>query len=227
MKKKLLLWSLLFALSFPTASGQIKEGKSFLSKWGVGVGYNFLHRSEPPFNARTYEVSVKYRHTEKHSFYLTMPFYFENNKKEQQEWKEYNDLWLHRIWGAGIGYDYTAFEWKGLSAFGGVGFDYLHSLWQKKIHIYSEDEWGNRYEDYYIWGYINNGYGLSPQIGLTYRFKHVGCELKYKFTVYRIREEDDTRRSDGSYIDHGDDRYKFKHFFRCSNGLSLSLFYYF
>lgn len=69
-----------------------------------------------------------------------------------------------------------------------------------------------------------NAYGLSPQVGIAYRFQHVGCELKYKYSLYRVEERVRWIRSDGSVNDtYGGKQY----YFESLHGLSIGLFYYF
>ncbi len=230
MKKTILLLLFLLFLPLPLIFGQTTDENSFWSKWGIGGGYNFLHRSELPFNERTFEVSVRYLYTDKHSFYLAVPFYFENNKDKQDEFKlgMFEDPWLHRIWGIGIGYNYTIFEWNGISGFGGVGFDFRRDNHQS-IHYYSlDDDFGKSYETYSISSMSFTGYGLSPQAGLRYRLNHLGCELKYEFSVFRIRMTPQLQHEDGQYAyDKDQTANSREHYFRCLQDLSLSLFYYF
>lgn len=69
-----------------------------------------------------------------------------------------------------------------------------------------------------------NAYGLSPQVGIAYRFQHVGCELKYKYSLYRTKSDVRWIRSDGSVNDtYGGKQY----YFESLHGLSIGLFYYF
>lgn len=229
-----LLLSLLPLFAFP------QEGKEnhFLNKWAVGAGYNFLHRSSDyPFDKSTFEISIKYRHTPKHSFYLTVPFYFKNNKKEQRDFELiiYNDYWYYRIWGIGAGYDYTFFDWKGLSAFGGIGFDFRRNHRQRIVHHYIYDnqgnfvldEFGNKCKDHFFRDFHNNLYGLTPQIGLSYRLGHWGCDLKYTFSVFLDVYDDDIIYSDGSSFNEFNHLDSIVRSCRCLHGLSASLFYYF
>lgn len=205
------------------------EKNDHLNKWGIGVGYDFLHRSKLPFNERTFEISVKYLYTDKHSFYLTLPFYFENNKDEQKDFNLglFNDPWLHRIWGVGIGYNYTVFEWNGISGYGGVGFDFMREKYLSIQYSYDVDDWGNKTESHSTGGSIFIGYALSPQIGLSYRFKHLGCELKYKLSAFRIRDTFVLKNKNGEDIYDKDKTDLVDHYFRCSQDLSLNLYYYF
>lgn len=204
--------------------------KDHLNKWGIGVGYNFLHRSKLPFNERTFEISVKYLYTDKHSFYLTVPFYFENNKDEQKDFKIvlFNDPWLKRIWGINIGYTYNFFQWNGISGFGGVGFDFKRDKDQVIYYYYLDDAYGNPSESHSIGGSLFTGYGLSPQIGLSYRFKNIGCELKYKFSGFRVRMTPISKDEDGHDILNKEQMANsIEHYFKFSQDLSLSLYYYF
>lgn len=231
MQKKMKRWlcPLLLLLLPLFVFSQEGEENHFLSKWAVGAGYNFLHRSKLPFNERTFEVSVKYRYTDKHAFYLTVPLYFENNKDEQKDFKLiiFNDPWVHRIWGISAGYDYTVFEWNGFSGFGGIGFDFKKDTYKSITYSYSQNESGESYEDYTIGGTIFRGYGLSPQIGLLYKFKHLECELKYMFSVFKIRDTFVLKNSAGEDF-YDKNKYDLvEHYFKCSQGLSLSLYYYF
>lgn len=87
MKKTILQLLFLFCLSLPLTFGQTTDGGSFWNKLGIGAGYNFLNNSgfpddrEKPFDKRTFELSVKYRLTDKHSFYLMVPLYVDCSSK--------------------------------------------------------------------------------------------------------------------------------------------------
>ena len=226
-KNKIIL--LLFMLFVLLPLFSFAQSEKTLNKWGVGAGYNFLHRSVLPFNERTFEISVKYLYTDKHSFYLTVPFYFENNKDEQKDFKLgiFNDPWVHRIWGIGVGYNYTVFEWNGISGFLGGGFDFIHEKYLSIQYSYDLDDSGNQFESYSTGGTVFRGYGLSPQIGLSYRFKHLGCEFKYKFSVFRIRDTFVLKNKKGEDVYDKNKTDLVDHYFKCSQGLSLSLYYYF
>ena len=227
MKKKILQLLFIFFLSIPLTFGQTEDKNSFWSKWGVGGGYNFLNNSddpEDPFDKRTFELSVKYRLTDRHSFYLMVPLYVENSKKLRKNYNSDNAIpCLHRIWGTELGYNYTVFDWMNISAFGGIGLGYLHSSRDTK----NLTEWdGNKWTDYFMIRRKYNGYGLSPQVGIAYRFQHVGCELKYKYSLYRMKSDMQWIESDGHVIE-GYERYRFDHYFESLHGLSIGLFYYF
>lgn len=230
MKQKRCIITILLCCVFPLFVLGQTEKPSRLNKWGVGVGYDFLHRSTLPFNERTFEISVKYLYTDKHSFYLTVPFYFENNKDEQKEFKlnGFGDPWVHRIWGISIGYNYMAFEWNGFSGFGGVGFDFRRDNYQSIHYYYLDDDFGKSSETYSIGSMSFTSYGLSPQIGLLYRLNHLGCELKYSFSVFRVRMTPQLQHENGQYAyDKEQIANSREHYFRSSHNLSLSLYYYF
>ena len=90
MKKTILQLLFLFCLSLPLTFGQTTDGGSFWNKLGIGAGYNFLNNSgfpddrEKPFDKRTFELSVKYRLTDKHSFYLMVPLYVDCSSKKRK-----------------------------------------------------------------------------------------------------------------------------------------------
>lgn len=112
MKKTILQLLFLFCLSLPLTFGQTTDGGSFWNKLGIGAGYNFLNNSgfpddrEKPFDKRTFELSVKYRLTDKHSFYLMVPLYVDCSSKKRKYHKTDDIIpCLHRIWGTELGYN--------------------------------------------------------------------------------------------------------------------------
>ena len=153
---------------------------------------------------------------------LKFPLYVDCSSKKRKYHKTESLIpCLHRIWGTELGYNYTVFDWKGIHVFGGMGFSYLHS----KRDIKYLTEWdGNKWTDHFFLKKKYNAYGLSPQVGIAYRFQHVGCELKYKYSLYRVEERVRWIRSDGSVNDtYGGKQY----YFESLHGLSIGLFYYF
>ncbi|MBP3518425.1 MAG: hypothetical protein J6K31_08565 [Parabacteroides sp.] len=226
MKKRVFLLFSLFLISHSFSFGQTLDKECFLHKWSVGAGYNFLNDPENPFDKRTFELSVKYRLTDKHSFYLMVPLYVENSKRIRKKYSFENVIpWLHRIWGTELGYNYTMFDWKRLCLFGGIGLSYLHACQDVKYPTDWVGEWGNKHPtDYFMIKKKYNGYGLSPQVGISYQFQHIGCELKYKYSLYRMKRDVRWIESDGSISDaYGGKRY----YFESLHGLSIGLFYYF
>ena len=231
IKRRLFPLLLFFIVFFPLLSFGQAEKARFLDKWSIGGGYNFLHRSKNPFDKGTIELSVKYRLTNRHSFYLTFPLYFENHKREQGDFQlvVFDDPWLYRIWGTALGYNYTVFGRKGLSVFIGIGFDFKRDYSQYKDYHYVDDNQGNKKEDHDLREYQNNAYGVSPQAGLSYRYGHLGCDLKYTFSAMLDMYKDDIIYSNGDrYIADLNPRFdKYIKSYRSLHGLSLSLFYYF
>lgn len=231
MKKTVLQLLLLLFIIVPFTFAQTAKEKKFLHKWAIGGGYNFLHRSERPFDKGTFELSVKYRLTHRHSFYLTFPLYFENHKSEQGEFQlvVFEDPWVYRIWGTALGYNYTVFSWKGLSGFVGIGFDFKRNYRQYKDYHHVDDGQGGKREDSDLREYQNNDYGLSPQVGISYQYGHLGCDLKYTFSAMLDMYKQDIIFSNGDKL-HADLNPRFDKYtktYRSLHGLSLSLFYYF
>ncbi len=225
MKKTILQLLFMFFLSLSLTFGQTADKNSFWSKWGVGGGYNFWNNLDDPgnpFDKRTFELSVKYRLTDRHSFYLMVPLYVENSKKLRKNYNSDDAIpCLHRIWGTELGYNYTVFDWKNISVFGGMGLSYLHS--SKDLKYLTEWD-GNEWTDYFLLKRKCNGYGLSPHVGIAYQFRHIGCELKYKYSLYRMKSDLRWIESDGSVNDgYGGKRY----YYESLHGLSIGLFYYF
>lgn len=95
---------------------------------------------------------------------------------------------------------------------------------QKEILNILQSGMGNKWTDHFFLKKKYNAYGLSPQVGIAYRFQHVGCELKYKYSLYRTKSDVRWIRSDGSVNDtYGGKQY----YFESLHGLSIGLFYYF
>lgn len=204
--KKKMMWQrlLLYLFSFYPLMVWSQSDK-IINKWSIGVGYDFLHERKVLFQQQAINVSVKYSLTDKHSFYLTVPLYFENNREEQKNFEltVYSDPLYWRIWGIGAGYNYTIYTWKGLSGFAGFGFDFKKETYRFRNYYYDLNDGTETFVDE---GKNNSAYGLSPQIGLSYRFKHVECELKYKYSATFVRRhflaENRDELTIADYVDH-------------------------
>lgn len=125
-----------------------------------------------------------------------VPLYVDYSSKKRKYHKTDNIIpCLHRIWGTKLGYNYTVFDWKGIHVFGGMFFCYLHS----KRDIKYLTEWdGNKWTDHFLCKKSIMLMACLPQVVIAYRFRHVGCELKYKYSLYRVKSDVRWIESDGS-----------------------------
>ena len=121
------------------------------------------------------ELTVRYNLSEKHSFYVNVPL----------GWKSWRDdygyvdpvirgYYTHkmRLYGLGIGYDYSIVSYKNLDLFAGGGLEY-----QRFYNRYQEVQEG---EPYPFLRDRFNDYSLYPKVGLRYTWRFVGVEFDYR-----------------------------------------------
>lgn len=124
-----------------------------------------------------------------------VPLYVDYSSKKRKYHKTDNIIpCLHRIWGTELGYNYTVFDWEGIHVFGACFFAIY--IQKEILNILQSGMEINGLTIFMQKKY--NAYGLSPQVGIAYRFQHVGCELKYKYSLYRVKSDVRWIESDGS-----------------------------
>jgi len=206
------------------------------------VGYNLIDLPGMRNAMKPFEITMKYSINEKHSLYATIPLYFHKHKnggfdstfvvRQRIEGEtEWITTYMHtgnptglkqRLYGIGLGYNYSFIRYRNLNGFCGVGFNYFHA--KERHHLnqpvaYTEEEIKKMVYQTTTF----NDYALSPQAGLDYRYKKFEVEIKYNCYFIREREK---------WIEQPENRSittksKTGHTNKVKEGLSFALFYYF
>ena len=131
MKRTKLFLSILvcFLLLFATSNAQEITKEKEPARFGIGIAYGFKDRVKELIHP--IELTVRYNLSEKHSFYVNVPL----------GWKSWRDdyglrrsvirgYYTHkmRLYGLGIGYDYSIVSYKNLDLFAGGGLEYQRFL---------------------------------------------------------------------------------------------------
>jgi len=202
MQRVILLFILAASLFAPTAVLAQNSSEYYNHRFEVGAGYNISFNPNNIIDYNPYEVSMKYTLTDRHSFYATIPMYFEN--KNQHD-KDAMNLRFKHFGGIGVGYNYHLLRVNNFGVFCGIGVDYMHEHIQSKYYYQNEqkEEVAKTVNDHC------NFYAVSPQGGADYRIGHFRTEIKYKFMMSRITGAGEGLKS------------------HCLRGLSTSLYYMF
>ncbi|MRZ00193.1 hypothetical protein GKD51_21465, partial [Parabacteroides distasonis] len=157
-------------LLFATANAQEITKEKKPARFGIGIAYGFKDRVKELIHP--IELTVRYNLSEKHSFYVNVPL----------GWKSWRDdyasvdpvirgYYTHkmRLYGLGIGYDYSIVSYKNLDLFAGGGLEY-----QRFYFRYQEVQEG---EPYPFLRDRFNDYSLYPKVGLRYTWRFVGVEF--------------------------------------------------
>ena len=178
MSKKYILrskWFLSMAvlLLFATANAQEITKEKKPDRFGIGIAYGFKDRVKELIHP--IELTVRYNLSEKHSFYVNVPL----------GWKSWRDdyasvdpvirgYYTHkmRLYGLGIGYDYSIVSYKNLDLLAGGGLEY-----QRFYNRYQEVQEG---EPFPFQRDRFNDYSLYPKVGLRYTWRFVGVEFDYR-----------------------------------------------
>ena len=175
MKRTKLFLSILvcFLLLFATSNAQEITKEKEPARFGIGIAYGFKDRVKELIHP--IELTVRYNLSEKHSFYVNVPLGWES-------WRDdygYVDpvirgYYTHkmRLYGLGIGYDYSIVSYKNLDLFAGGGLEY-----QRFYFRYQEVQEG---EPFPFQRDRFNDYSLYPKVGLRYTWKFVGVEFDYR-----------------------------------------------
>lgn len=167
-------------------------------KWGVGVGYRTT--SIVGDSVRPFEISFRYRISDKHTVQVYAPLWLKKYKHnnqlnkpdfmKQEHYDIFNHTWTHSLWGVGVGYDYSFYSYSYFNFFAGVSADFqeykykedYHNIDYKLAHaVYNRP---TVYEDYYkeevITYYWNktNGINLIPNTGIRFSTSKITAEAK-------------------------------------------------
>ena len=130
MSKKYILrskWFLSMAvlLLFATANAQEITKEKEPARFGIGIAYGFKDRVKELIHP--IELTERYNLSEKHSFYVNVPL---GCKSWRDDYASVDPVirgyYTHkmRLYGLGIGYDYSIVSYKNLDLFAGGGLEY-------------------------------------------------------------------------------------------------------
>ena len=148
-------------------------------RFGVGISYDFKNRIRREMHP--IEFTIRYKLPERHTFYLNVPLGW-------RKWKDsYTvagyDTHKMRLYGLGIGYDYTIAGCKHLELFAGGGLEYQRLNHRNQTISHEETKSVERSKF--------NDYAIYPKVGLRYTWRFVGAELDYRFYISERAMEGD------------------------------------
>lgn len=187
MKKIMFLLLLIPVIAY--SQSENKEKKQ--NKFGIGVGYSFNNvfgDSIHPF-----EIVLKYRLKDRHTFYLNVPFQISRKHKDLSNEDHNAEHWKRKnVYGIGGGYDYTIPITSNFSGFVGLGFEYTYykDLF-KGYTATTENTISPVYKAHWETFVKKNAYSLLPSAGVQYSIGHWEAEMRYKLYVSKIKEKTD------------------------------------
>lgn len=187
MKKIMFLLLLIPVIAY--SQSENKEKKQ--NKFGIGVGYSFNNvfgDSIHPF-----EIVLKYRLKDRHTFYLNVPFQISRKHKDLSNEDRNAEYWKRKkVYGIGGGYDYTIPITSNFSGFVGLGFEYTYykDLF-KGYTATTENTISPVYKAHWETFVKKNAYSLLPSAGVQYSIGHWEAEMRYKLYVSKIKEKTD------------------------------------
>lgn len=147
------------------------------AKFGVGIAYGF--KDQVKQLVHPVEFTLRYNLSPKHSIRINVPLGWRNQRHPWGGWSAYYEDYVEgcdkqesRLYGLGIGYDYSIATYKNLDLIAGGGLEY-----QRFYHFF------RRVEEGIPFPFLRcryNDYSLYPQVGLRYAWKFVGVELDYR-----------------------------------------------
>ena len=161
------------------------------AKFGVGIAYSFKDQMKQLKHPVVHpvEFTLRYNLSPKHSIRINVPLGCRNQRDNWGGWSPAKEDYVEgyrkhkmRLYGLGIGYDYSIATYKNLDLIAGGGLEYqrFYILHQEVIEDTPSPFQRRRYNDY----------SLYPQVGLRYTWKFVGVELDYRcyFTLSETRD---------------------------------------
>lgn len=154
-------------------------------KFGVGLGYNF--NSVMGDTIRPFEVSLRYKLNDKHTFQIYMPF-MKSTSTFRTEWASYHYIQTikdvkKKAIGVGIGYDYVPVSLLFFDLLIGIRAEYAsyyhetniinHSLWQD-----------NRAYDNTFYSKKNNYFAVIPNVGVGMKWHEVYFDARFMMSGY-------------------------------------------
>lgn len=155
-------------------------------KFGVGLGYNF--NSVMGDTIRPFEVSLRYKLNDKHTFQLYVPIRMKENENYTYS-KLKNAAFSENLWGLGIKYDHSFFKRNGVDFILGLDLGYQNMNTNNFRNYY--------YDDYSMmeeWRIKRDVLYLGIPVGLRCVFDRFGIEMCYapRLSILKLKE-------DGSY----------------------------
>ena len=161
------------------------------AKFGVGIAYSFKDQMKQLKHPVVHpvEFTLRYNFSPKHSIRINVPLGWRNQRHPWGGWSAYYEDYVEgcdkqesRLYGLGIGYDYSIATYKNLDLIAGGGLEYqrFYILHQEVFEDTPFPFQRSRYNDY----------SLYPQVGLRYTWKFVGVELDYR-CYFTLRESRD------------------------------------
>ena len=206
--------SLLSFFSAVNAEEVVKEKMPY--RFGVGISYDFKNRIRRAMHP--IEFTIRYKLPERHTFYLNVPL----------GWKKWKDdysfpaTYKMKLYGLGIGYDYSIARCEHLELFAGGGFEY-----QRLNYRYKEED--EEYDIFVPPGPIRlfnsfgsakfNDFAIYPKVGLRYTYRFVGIEFDYRYYV--------SKRGMHEYYSGGLFSYEFVHDTRLSPAFHCGVYFLF
>ena len=160
------------------------------AKFGVGIAYGFKDQMKQLKHPVVHpvEFTLRYNFSPKHSIRINVPLGWRNQRDDWGGWSpakedyiEGYDRYKMRLYGLGIGYDYSIATYKNLDLIAGGGLEY------QRFYILHQEVYEDTPSPFQRSRY--NDYSLYPQVGLRYMWKFVGVELDYRcyFTLREAR----------------------------------------
>ena len=161
------------------------------AKFGVGIAYSFKDQMKQLKHPVVHpvEFTLRYNLSPKHSIRINVPLGWRNQRDNWGGWSPAKEDYVEgyrkhkmRLYGLGIGYDYSIATYKNLDLIAGGGLEYqrFYILHQEVFEDTPFPFQRSRYNDY----------SLYPQVGLRYTWKFVGVELDYR-CYFTLRESRD------------------------------------
>ena len=181
MKKRWLLrckylLALASLLLFAAANASEITKDTVPRRFGVGIAYGFKDRVKGMVHP--IELTVRYKLSDRHSLYLNAPFGW-------REWGWKSAVYpfttprsredcTHkmRLYGLGIGYDYSILTYQDVTLFAGGGLEYQRLYWRYGGTLDGETQPSGCAKF--------NDYSVYPKVGVRYTWRFVGAELDYR-----------------------------------------------
>ena len=138
---------------------------------GISAGYNFKNILGDTL--RPFEISLKYQFKGRHTFHFSVPFYYSIYRTDyigapDQHGLQYTDRNKRRMYGLGVGYDYTIPVYKFISGFFGGEFEYSRMYVTYVGDIYVEGEMNSMWNS----EVLHKTYSIIPYMGIRFSYKH-------------------------------------------------------
>lgn len=234
--KKLIILLFVPMLAFAQNDTSAKQ-----QKFGVGLGHNF--NSVMGDTIRPFEVSLRYKLNDKHTFQLYAPFLTQNNSfRSEITSRHFIQTVLDtkkKAFGIGIGYDYAVYSFSFANFLVGARAEYLSFNYETDMsnnHIWTDPDSGRRYDaiDYTFYTRKGNWFAISPEIGIRTEWNRFFFDAKLLLSGVFLKKEfymrtkaNIDRQSIIESIEELDWTYPASESFKIKPAVSLSVSYYF